>query len=83
MIVTYENLPDGASVVAKYRIDGGAWEYSDAQTSGNRLVFGIDKRFLKIEYGVDLTATTETPEVTGIFLFVDALNEERPIGQEA
>jgi hypothetical protein len=84
-IVTFETLPADTSVTFKWKINGGSWEYSDTVTSGNYLVAPIGSqggsRFLRIEFGVDLTCAGATsPEVTGIYLFVDTLKNERPLG---
>lgn len=86
LIATFEDLPVNTSVTIKWKIDGEAnWNYSEAKTSGTYLVAPIGSqggtRFLKIDFGVDLTCNGSTsPEMTGIFLFVDTLKNERPIG---
>lgn len=84
-IVTFETLPADTSVTFKWKIDGGAWQYSEPATSGNYLVVPIGSqggsRFLKIEFGVDLAcAGTTSPEISGVYLFVDTLKKERPLG---
>lgn len=83
IIATFEDLPADTTVKVKYKIDGEAsWHYSDAETSGTYLVMPVDKRFLRLEIGVDVTCTgTTSPEITSLFAWVDPLKQERPIGQ--
>ena len=84
IIATFEALPvDGStSVTIKYKIDDDAnWNYSEVAISGSYLVMPVDRRFLKLEFGVDLTCTGSTsPEITSIYAFVDPLKNQRPIG---
>lgn len=85
MIATFEPLPANSSVTLKWKIDGATdWTYSETATSGNYLVSPIGQggtRFLTIQFGVDVTASgTTSPEVSGIYLFVDTLKNERPLG---
>jgi len=82
LVTTFNELPANTSVRLKYKIDGEAsWNYSETATTGNHLVMPIDKRYLRIEFGVDLTCTgTTSPEVTSLYLFSDMLRKERPIG---
>jgi hypothetical protein len=82
IIATFEDLPADTSVKVKYKIDGEvSWHYSDAKTSGTYLVLPVDKRFLRLEFGVDLTCTGATsPEITSLFAWIDPLRTERPIG---
>lgn len=88
IIATFEKLPANATVTLKYKIDDDiAWTSSDAVTTADSTyaIFGIDKRFLRLQIGMDLTttaATTATPEIISLYAWVDPLKDERPIGIE-
>jgi len=81
IIGTFEELPANTTVILKYKIDNeAAWNYSEATTSGKYIRFPIDKNFLVIEFGMDITSGASTIVVNGLFLFFDPLKRERPIG---
>lgn len=82
IIATFESLPADTTVKVKYKLDGAAdWTYSDAVTTGTYLVCNVDKRFFTLDFGLDVTCTgSTTPEITGLFAFVDLLKKERPVG---
>ncbi len=82
IISTFDTLPANTSVTIKYKINGEAnWNYSETATSGNYLVMPVDKRYLIIEFGVDITCSgTTSPAITSLYLFTDRLRKERPIG---
>lgn len=81
MVVTFDELPDDVTVRAKYKIDNGSWEQSEAVSSGSYLVFPIDRRFFSLQIGCDVTCEGGTsPVITGIFAFVDLLKKERRVG---
>lgn len=82
IIITFETLPEGSTVTAKYKIDGEAsWNTSEAAATGNYLVMPVDKRFFTLQVGIDVTCTSSTSlEITGIYGFVDLLKKERPVG---
>lgn len=82
IIATFNELPANTSVTIKYKLEEEAnWTYSEAATSGTYIVMPVDKRFFRLEFGVDITCTgTESPELTSLYAFVDLLKKERPVG---
>lgn len=82
IIATFaEDIPAGTSILLKYKINGEAsWNYSEATTSGNYATFPIEKRFLKIEFGADITVGATTYNCDGLFLYYDPLKKEKPLG---
>lgn len=81
MIATFEALPAGATVTLKYKIDDDSvWNYGEPVSTGTYAVSPIEKRFFRLQIGIDITATTATPEITSLFAWVDPLKSERPIG---
>jgi hypothetical protein len=78
MKVTFETLPSGATVTPKYKIDRGAWVTGTAATAGStEVVLNINKRYTEIQLGVDLVATTTTPNITSINYIYESLQTER------
>lgn len=89
LIVTFDALPTGSAILPKWKLDGGAWTYGDtvntvgATYSSSNIILGNQFQFS--QFGVDITCTgTATPNITGIYLFVDnqnsAATQQRPIG---
>lgn len=77
MVVEFESLPAGATVVAKHRTArNGSWTSSSAAASGTSLRLDINKSFKEIQLGLDLAATTETPVITSVSLIYDDCKEE-------
>lgn len=88
LLAVTDPLPSDCSYVLKYKLDREAnWHYStgiDATLKGGsgstHLVFPINKRYLTVEFGMDLTVGTTTPVIRGLFLFTDLQILEKPIG---
>lgn len=82
LIGTFESLPSGSTIKLKYKIDADSdWNYSDEASSGTYLIMPIDRKYLNVQFGLDVTCSSVTsPEVTSLFLFTDVLKNERPIG---
>lgn len=81
IVATFADLPSGVSITSKYKIDREAsWHSSEAVTSGTFLVQPIDLDFLSIEFGLDITTGTTTPEIASLHLFFDPLKGGRPVG---
>lgn len=82
IIATFATLPAGVSITGKYKIDREAnWTSSEATTTGTFLVMPVDKDFLSIEFGLDISITgTETPQIASLHLWFDGRKEDRPVG---
>lgn len=80
LTINFVSLPTGATVTPKYKINrAGSWTSGSATTTGTeaRLTIGTGgTRFREIQFGMDLVATTATPEITGVTLEFDTLGEE-------
>lgn len=84
VIATFAPLPAGSSVTLKYKFEGETTWHLSTQVAGvgeTYLVMPIDLRFLRAQFGFDVTAATLTPEITSVYMWVDPLKVERPIGQ--
>lgn len=80
-IIANFTLPADTSVTIKHKINGGSWVYSETATTGASLTMPVDKRFFKLEFGLDITCnSSDTPEIGGLYAFVDTLKRERPTG---
>lgn len=81
VVVTFETLPSGASITAKYKRNRGSWLTGTTVTSASadptqaKVIWGT--RWKELQFGFDGTATTTTPRITGIFLVYDDLSEEQ------
>lgn len=82
LTIAFTALPSGCTVTPKYKIDRAAsWTLGTGVAVGiagqTYCVLPINKRYREIEYGFDITATTNYPLVTGIFYEFDPLSGER------
>lgn len=66
------NLNAGETVTLGYSIDGGAWVYGTAVTTGNLATLKINKRFYYISTRVMLGSTTTTPSVNCVTLIYNS-----------
>lgn len=79
---TFNSLPTGCTVTAKYRLDRAVnWTYGAAAVAGTTactaLIAGIGgQRYKEIEYGFDITATTNYPLITSVSLTYAPLADE-------
>lgn len=84
LIATFEALPADIIIKLKYKIDREAnWNYSEefATDGATSFTMPIDKRFLNIEFGIDIAISgTSIFTGLGLYLFFDPLKQERPIG---
>lgn len=84
VIVTYEGeLPAGATVVPRYRIDGESeYQYGDENAlrhdaDNKQFILKVPKKYHVVEYGVKLIAANGlSPVVTSTTIVVDSRNEE-------
>lgn len=76
--VTFNTLPTGATVTAKYRLNrAAAWTFGTTVTAGGTTAVAlIDKRYNEVEYGFDVTATTTNPVITSVGIFYEPLPGE-------
>lgn len=80
MIINFDSFPTDSTVKLKYKIDNDTnWTYSEIASSGLWLVMPIDKKFLSISIGADLTVGTTTPSINSLFLFYKPLPNEAPV----
>lgn len=79
MMMSFEPLPEGATVTPKYKINrADAWTYGTAAEEGaTSLRFNINKRYKEIQLGYDLEQTDTTPEITSVVFVWDTLSTER------
>lgn len=78
MRVTFKALPTGATVTPKYKIDRGSWTTGTPATAGSTSVkLNINERYREIQLGIDLVATTTTPEIISISYIYEGLESER------
>lgn len=83
MICTFDSWPADATLTLKYKLDNDSdFTYSTTTvTTGDQyLVMPIDRRFLVGTFGADGTCGTTTPNISSLFVWVDPLSNERPIG---
>lgn len=81
IVATFKTLPAGATVSLKYKIDrASSWTVNTAVTSGGVAKFNVNKRFYEIQFGIDLVATTTTPEITFVGMNYDDLQKEGFVG---
>ena len=88
IIAITEALPSDCSYKLKYKLDREAnWHYSDdvdttnfAGAGSTVFILPLEKRFLALEHGMDLTVGTTTPTILFLGAFVDLQILERPIG---
>lgn len=76
VVIGCEDLPTGATLTPKYKINGGSWVLGDVVSSGYSATLAINARFKKIQVGIELTATTTTPVVSSVVLYYDDLMKE-------
>lgn len=83
LIITFEPLPDGATVQGEYTLDSGTPVQGNAVSTLGATVANVpipqadSKRLFKhLDLAVNLTATTATPYITGIFLEYDDNTEQ-------
>lgn len=77
--VSCRTLPAGQTLQAGYSLDGGAWVWSPAVTSGaHGVTIDINKRFHELQYGYQGTTTgiTNPSPVIGVTFDVDPLSSE-------
>lgn len=82
VLVFAYDLPTGCTITPKYRLDRDtAWTTGTAEqimTAGGRVAeLPINKRYYEIEYGFDVTATTNYPIILSIWFEFEALSVER------
>lgn len=79
MKVTFKPLPTGATITPKYKINRAAsWTSGSTAVAGDtEVILNINKRYNEVQLGIDLTATTVTPEVLSVTLIWDDLEQER------
>lgn len=83
LICTFDALPAGVTLTLKYKIDNDVnWTYSTTTvaTGDQWLIMPIDRRFLTITYGLDGTCAATSPNISSLFVWVDPLVGERPVG---
>lgn len=82
VMASFKELPAGSTIKLKYKIDRTAnWTISDAVTSGKTAKFHINQgRFYEIQFGIDITCTDTTPEITFVGLEWDDLSSEAYVG---
>jgi hypothetical protein len=82
LIATFsETLPSGNSVILKYKTETDSdWQYSTAVSSGTYAVFDIEKQFLHIDFGANITCEgSETLKINSIYLFFDRQLNQSPV----
>lgn len=81
LLATFNPLPADTSVTLKYRQDGAtAWQTTTAVTSGGFALFSIEKEYLDIEFGLDISCTGDTtPEIKSLYLFFDPMKGSNPV----
>lgn len=78
LVVSFAALPTGCTVTPKYKIDReSSWQTGTAAVAGDTEVrFNINKRYKDIQVGLDLVATTTTPQINSVVLIYDLLASE-------
>jgi hypothetical protein len=80
--VTFAALPTGCTVTAKYRLDRATpWIFGATKTSGETIatanLAGLKSlRYHEAEYGFDVTATTNYPQLTSVGLIFKPAPDE-------
>lgn len=76
--LTFEALPIGATVTPKYKIDReSSWQTGTAAVAGDtEITLNINKRFKEIQLGMDIEATTTSPQIISATLIADELSAE-------
>lgn len=80
--VTFVALPVGCTVTAKYRLDRtAAWTFGKTNVAGDTLsvanIAGLKSgRYREIEYGYDVTASTNYPIITSVGVFFRPMPDE-------
>lgn len=76
---TFKALPTGATFTPKYKIDReSSWQTGTAKTAGaTSAKLNINKRYLEIQLGFDLVATTVSPEIRSESLIWENLVAEK------
>jgi hypothetical protein len=79
LVVTFKPLPTGATVTPKYKLDRNAnWTSGTAATAtATSVTLNINQRYSEIQLGLDLVATTATPEILSVTLIYEDLGSER------
>jgi hypothetical protein len=77
--ITFKTLPTGATITPKYKINReSSWVTGTAAVAGDsEILLNINKRFKEIQIGMDLVATTTTPEIISVTLIYESLQSER------
>lgn len=86
LVITFQALPSGATVVPKYKINRAA-SFRNTSLGGQAAIGGtvlgdtraellIASKYREIEIGFDLTAGSTTPVVTGVYFQWDPLEKE-------
>lgn len=71
-----KDIPAGATVSLKYKIDDSDWVTQTASSSGKHLRFDINKLFYEIQMGIEMTSASISPEVKAITLIYDNNSQE-------
>ncbi len=77
-VITFEALPTGATVTAKYKVDReSSWQGTEVAVAGaTELRQNINERHKEIQFAIDLVATTTTPKITSDVTIIDELKGE-------
>lgn len=83
LVITYETLPEGATITPKYKINRAA-SFTTASVPGQpgstktEILFNSlgAARYREIEIGFDVTAGSEYPVITGVYFEYDPLQNE-------
>lgn len=79
IIVSYDTLPSGSSLMIKYKIDADvSWTYSESITSGLMYTLSVERPFQSITFGLDLIVGSTTPAIQSLYLFFDPQPQQRP-----
>jgi hypothetical protein len=79
-LVVFDALPAGCTITMKYKADTDAvWTSGDiAGVGATYAIVNIMRRYQTVQFGFDVTCTTTTPSINGVYIFTDRLIAERP-----
>lgn len=83
IICTFDAAPADFTLTLKFKIDDDSdWTYSvqTVDVGDMYLKLPIERRFLQLTYGLDGTVGATTPNVSSLYVWIDPLREELPVG---
>lgn len=83
IVCTFDPWPSGATLTLRYKFDDDSGYTSSDQTpaTGDQyIVMPVERNFLVAEFGLTGTVGSTTPKISSLFMWVDPLVDERPVG---